>query len=132
MIIKCKQKEKEQGIQAEKLEQELHEAKTHLNSLQLSSQAAKQTSVTAQGQVMVFALTIVAVCLAFGDHRWWSAVAGVHACLGVILMLVVGQPVVDLFRPRPGMPRRCSFGWVCWAVAMSAWILAVATIFHGG
>jgi len=58
------QQVKEQGIQAEKLLQGLHEVKTHLNSPQLSSQAAEQTSVTAQGQVMVFALTIVAVCLA--------------------------------------------------------------------
>ena len=58
---------------------ELHEAKTHLNSLHLSSQAAEQRRVTAQGQVMVFALTIVAVCLAFVYRGWWSMVASVHA-----------------------------------------------------
>ena len=68
---------------------ELHEAKTHPNSLQLSSQEAEQMSVTAQSQVMVFTLTIVAVCLAFVYRGWWSVVAGIHACLGVILMLVV-------------------------------------------
>ena len=59
VMKKCKQKEKEQGIRAEKQEQELHEAKTHPNSLQLSSQAAEQPSITAQGQVMVFALTMM-------------------------------------------------------------------------
>jgi len=63
--MKCKQKEKEQGIRAKKQEQELHEAKTQLNSLQLSSQAAEQMSVTAQGQVLAFMLNIVAVCMAF-------------------------------------------------------------------
>ena len=78
---KGKQKEKEQGIRAEKLEQELHEAKTHLNSLQLSAQAAEQTSVTAQGQVMAVVLTMVALCLAFVHRGWKSAVAGVHMCL---------------------------------------------------
>ena len=108
-------------FQQKKLEQKLHETKTHLNSLQLSLQAAEQTSVTAQCQVMVFALTMVAVCLAFVYHRWWSMVASVHVCLGVVvLMLVVGQPVMALFRPRPSAPRRCSLGWVHWAVALSA------------
>ena len=89
-------------------------------------------SITAQGQVMVLALTIVAVCLAFVYRGWWSVVAGVHACLGVILMLGVGQPAVALFRSWPGEPRGCSFGWVRWDVGMSAWILAVATVFLGG
>ena len=57
---------------------ELHEAKTHLNLLQLSSQAAAQRGITTQGQVIVFALTIVAVCLAFVYRGWWSTVAGIH------------------------------------------------------
>ena len=47
-------------------------------------------SVTAQGQVMAFALTMVAVCLAFVYRGWWSVVAGIHAGLVGILMLVVG------------------------------------------
>ena len=129
---KCKQKEKEQGIRAEKLEQDLHEAKAHLNSLQLSSQAAEQRSLTAQGWVMVFVLTIVAVCRAFVYRGRWSAVAGVHACLGFILMLVVIQPVVALFRLRPGAPTGYSFGRVHWAVAMSACIMAVVMVHPRG
>ena len=46
------QQVEEQGIRAEKLEQELHEAKTHLNSLELPLQAAEPTSVTGQSQMM--------------------------------------------------------------------------------
>ena len=46
-------------------------------------------------------------------------------------MLVVGQPVMALFCPWPGTPRRCSFGWVHWTVAMSAWIMAVAAVLPG-
>ena len=115
-----------------KKHKELHEAKTHPNSLQPSSQTAEQTSVTARARVMVFALTKVAVCLAFIYHGWWSAVADGRACLGVILMLVVGRPVVALFHPRPGASRRCSFGWICWPMAMSAWIMAVAMVHPRG
>ena len=110
----------------------MHKAKTHLNSLQLSSQAAEQTSVTARGRVMVFALAMVAVCLVFVYCGWWSVVAGIHACLGVVLILVVGWPFVALFCPQPGTLRRCTFGWVRWAVGMSAWVIAVATVFPGG
>ena len=47
-------------------------------------------------------------------------------------MLVEGQPVMALFRPRPGASRRCSMGWVRWAVAMSAWITDVAMVLPGG
>ena len=47
-------------------------------------------------------------------------------------MLIVGRPVVALFRTQPGTPMRCSFGLVRWAVEMSAWIMAVATVFPGG
>uniref|UniRef100_UPI00358F16CE huntingtin-interacting protein 1-related protein isoform X2 n=1 Tax=Myxine glutinosa TaxID=7769 RepID=UPI00358F16CE len=46
-----RQQVEEQGIQAEKLEQELHAAKTHVDSLKLLLQAAEQTNVTAQGQM---------------------------------------------------------------------------------
>ena len=76
---------------------------------------------------MVLALTIVAVCLAFVCRVWWSVVAGILACLEVILMLVVA-----LFHPRPGAARRYSFGLVHWAVAMSEWILTVATVHPRG
>ena len=82
---------------------------------------------------MAFTISIVTACLAFVCCGWWRAVAGVHACLGVvILMLVVRQPVMDLFRPQPGAPSGCSLGWVRWAVAMSAWIMAVATVLPRG
>ena len=47
-------------------------------------------------------------------------------------MLVVVQPIMALLCPQPGAPKRYSFDWVCWAVGMSAWILAVATVFLGG
>ena len=50
----------------------------------------------------------------------------------VVLMLVVGQSVMVLFCSRPGTPKRYSFNWVYWAVTMSAWIMAVATVFPGG
>ena len=58
---------------------------------------------------MAFALTIVAVCLAFVYRGWRSVVANVRACQGVILMLVVSKPVVALFRPRPGVAQEVQF-----------------------
>uniref|UniRef100_A0A8C4RCZ3 Cytochrome b561 domain-containing protein n=1 Tax=Eptatretus burgeri TaxID=7764 RepID=A0A8C4RCZ3_EPTBU len=96
--------------------------------------------------VMAFVLTIVAVSLAFVYRGGWSTVAGVHAYLGIIVVvLVVIQPIMALFRPHPEAPkvlhlvmkmsllcsRRYIFNWVHWAVGMSAWILAVATVFLG-
>uniref|UniRef100_UPI00358F83A1 ferric-chelate reductase 1 n=1 Tax=Myxine glutinosa TaxID=7769 RepID=UPI00358F83A1 len=82
--------------------------------------------------VMAFALTIVAVCLAFVYRGRWSTVAGAHAYLGItVVILVVIQPIMALFRPHPGTPKRYIFNWVHWAVGMSAWILAVATVFLG-
>ena len=56
---------------------------------------------------MAFALTIVAVCLAFVNRGWWSTVAGVHAYPRIIaVMMVVVQPIIDLFRSRPDAPKR--------------------------
>lgn len=82
--------------------------------------------------VMAFVLTIVAVSLAFVYRGGWSTVAGVHAYLGIIVVvLVVIQPIMALFRPHPEAPKRYIFNWVHWAVGMSAWILAVATVFLG-
>ena len=36
-------------------------------------------------------------------------VGGVHACLGVILKLVVIRPIVAVLRPRPGVAQEVQF-----------------------
>ena len=71
--------------------------------------------------VVPFALTIVAVCLAFVNRRWRRTVAGVHVYPGIIaVMLVVSQPIMAFFRSCPGSPKRYNFNWVHWAVGMFA------------
>ena len=57
----------------------------------------------------------------------------IHACPGIIvIILVVIQPIMALLHPKPGAPKRYNFNWVHLAVGMSAWIIAVATVFPGG
>ncbi|XP_030851985.1 putative ferric-chelate reductase 1 isoform X1 [Strongylocentrotus purpuratus] len=52
-----------------------------------------------------------------------------HAVLGVIVTaLGVINPIMAIFRPHPGTPKRSIFNWAHWAVGTSALILSFVTI----
>ena len=77
---------------------------------------------------MVFALTIVAVCL-----LWMVECGCCRPCMpGSYPHASCRSASYGLVRPWPDVPRRYSFGWVHWAVAMSACILAIATVLPVG
>ncbi|XP_072023861.1 putative ferric-chelate reductase 1 [Amphiura filiformis] len=52
-----------------------------------------------------------------------------HAIFGtVVTCLAIINPIMAIFRPHPGEPRRPLFNWAHWAVGTSAHLIAMATI----
>ncbi|XP_006815049.2 putative ferric-chelate reductase 1, partial [Saccoglossus kowalevskii] len=56
----------------------------------------------------------------------------IHAVCGIIAVILgLTNPIMAIFRPHPGEPKRHVFNWAHWAVGNSAFILAIACIFIG-
>ncbi|XP_059146476.1 putative ferric-chelate reductase 1 [Physella acuta] len=90
--------------------------------------------------VMVAALcaTAIGFIIIFAEEQDWSDMDGEeeylvgHPIMGVIVMiLTLANPIMALFRPHPGTPKRPIFNWAHLFVGVSAHILAVITIFFG-
>jgi len=55
-----------------------------------------------------------------------------HPIIGIVVTaLTLINPIMALFRPHPGTPRRPIFNWAHWFVGTSARILAIVAIFLG-
>ncbi|KAL3878437.1 hypothetical protein ACJMK2_030787 [Sinanodonta woodiana] len=55
-----------------------------------------------------------------------------HPILGIIVMaLTIINPVMALFRPHPGAPKRIVFNYAHWGVGTSSHILSIINIFTG-
>ncbi|XP_072024040.1 putative ferric-chelate reductase 1 [Amphiura filiformis] len=53
----------------------------------------------------------------------------IHAILGTIVtFLAIINPIMAIFRPHPGTPRRPIFNWAHWGVGTSAHVLGMVTI----
>ncbi|KAH9515394.1 DOMON domain-containing protein frrs1L [Bulinus truncatus] len=89
--------------------------------------------------VLVLVITAIAFIIIFvKENGEWSDVEGEasylqgHPIMGVMVMiLTILNPVMALFRPHPGTPKRPIFNWAHFLVGVSAHILGVITIFFG-
>ncbi|KAH9491836.1 DOMON domain-containing protein frrs1L [Bulinus truncatus] len=88
--------------------------------------------------VLVLCVTAAAFIIIFVKEKEWSKLEGEesylrgHPIMGVIVMiLTISNPVMALFRPHPGTPKRPIFNWAHLFVGLSAHILGVITIFFG-
>lgn len=85
---------------------------------------------------ILMAATVLFTCigfiLPFLYRGGWSHFAGVHPYFGcMILILVILQPIMAIFRPNPCAARRYLFNWLHWATGTFARIIAVGSIFLG-
>uniref|UniRef100_A0A2C9KZ33 Ferric-chelate reductase 1 n=1 Tax=Biomphalaria glabrata TaxID=6526 RepID=A0A2C9KZ33_BIOGL len=89
--------------------------------------------------VLVLCVTAIAFIIIFvKEDGEWSDLEGDetylqgHPIMGVMVMiLTILNPVMALFRPHPGTPKRPIFNWAHFLVGIAAHILGVITIFFG-
>ncbi|CAG5115923.1 unnamed protein product, partial [Candidula unifasciata] len=87
--------------------------------------------------ILVFCATTAGFVMIFVAIDGYSKEEGMsflvgHPIIGIIVMiLTVINPVMALFRPHPGTPRRPIFNWGHWFVGTAAHILAVVNVFFG-
>nr|CAB3247187.1 putative ferric-chelate reductase 1 [Phallusia mammillata] len=76
--------------------------------------------------------TLLAFILIFSSVEGFSSNAGAHPIIGIVVtILAIANPIMALFRPHPGTPRRWIFNWGHWFVGSAARILAITAIFLG-
>ncbi|CAK6973285.1 putative ferric-chelate reductase 1 [Scomber scombrus] len=82
--------------------------------------------------VLAVVLTVAAFTLPFIYRRGWSKHAGSHPYIGcTVIALSVLQPIMAMFRPAPGSPRRIIFSWTHFVTGTVTQILAVVCVFLG-
>jgi len=83
----------------------------------------------------ILSLILIAVQVGGFSSLEWANVSrgggtGSHPAVGLAtLILAVLNPVMALFRPHPGTPRRNIFNWAHWLVGNSAHVLAIVSIY---
>ncbi|XP_038068094.1 uncharacterized protein LOC119737669 isoform X3 [Patiria miniata] len=61
-----------------------------------------------------------------------NAVTVAHAICGIIVTcLGIANPIMAIFRPHPGTPKRPIFNWAHWSVGTLAHLLGLVTVFLG-
>lgn len=77
-------------------------------------------------------LTIASTIFIFVKEKGWSDDRGAHPFCGMVaITFAVIQPIMAVFRPHPGEPRRNIFNWAHRIVGTIALIMAVVTIYLG-
>ncbi|KAK3593609.1 hypothetical protein CHS0354_018708, partial [Potamilus streckersoni] len=87
--------------------------------------------------VLVLLLVAVSFIIIFIHVRGYREIGNTkfkmaHPILGIIIMaLTIINPIMALFRPQPGAPRRKIFNFAHWGVGTSSHILSIINIFIG-
>ncbi|XP_022097205.1 uncharacterized protein LOC110982823 isoform X1 [Acanthaster planci] len=82
--------------------------------------------------VVCFVVAFILIFVFVKGFVGGGGTAVAHAICGIIVTcLGIINPIMAVFRPHPGTPKRPIFNWAHWAVGTSAHVLAVVTIFLG-
>lgn len=82
--------------------------------------------------VTAVTFTVIGIILIFVAREGYSETAGSHAVTGLVTLgLAFLNPILALFRPHPGTPKRVYFNYSHWFVGSAARIIGMVTIFLG-